>query len=121
MAISQFEHAAVLRDGQIVDVRVLSTRSARGVILATIKYGGTAEGRVVACVAEMSLGYLRAHPKIGEQISVSVRSGPCATPVSRTAIQWPWVFVGFSVLMLALTLASAVNLIRCTIPSCKQK
>jgi hypothetical protein len=117
LAISQFEDAAVLREGQVVDARVKSKRSARGVILATIEYGGMAEGQEVACVADVSLGYLRSSPKIGEQISVSVRPGPCARPVSRTALQWPWVFVASSLLMLAIALASAVSLVRRAIPS----
>jgi hypothetical protein len=107
----------VLREGQVVDARVVSKRSARGVILATVEYTGMAEGREVACVAEVSLGYLRSSPKIGEQINVSVRAGPCARPVSRAALQWPWIFVGFTVLMLAGAIKAALNLLRYAIPS----
>jgi hypothetical protein len=87
LAISQFEDAAVLRVGQVVDARVKSKRSARGVILATVEYAGMGEGHQLVCVEELSLGYLRSSVEIGEQISVSVRPGPCARPFSGTAIQ----------------------------------
>jgi hypothetical protein len=117
LAISQFEDAAVLRVGQVVDARVKSKRSARGVILATVEYAGMGEGNQLVCVEELSLGYRRSSVEIGEQISVSVRPGPCARPVSRTAIQCPWVFVGSSLLMVAIALASVVSLVRRTFPS----
>ncbi|TXN70157.1 hypothetical protein [Methylobacterium sp. WL6] len=120
-AMSQFEDAAVLRDGQVVDARVMSTRTGQGVIRATIEYRGMAEGREVACVAEVSLGKLRSSPTIGEQISLSVRPGPCARPVSRTALQLPWVFVGLALLMLAVAVASAISLVRRAIPSGQQR
>jgi len=112
LAISQFEDVAVLHEGQVVDARVRSKRSARGVILATVEYEAKAEGHHLVCVEDLSLGYLRSSVKIGEQISVSVRRGPCARPVSPTAIQWPWVFVGLSLLMVAIALTSIVSLVR---------
>ncbi|CAO4135437.1 hypothetical protein OFEAOIEE_LOCUS3180 [Methylorubrum extorquens] len=116
-AMSQFEDAAVLRDGQFVDARVMSLHSARGYSVATIEYSGTTDGRKVACIGKVSLGTARTYPGIGEQISVGVRPGPCTRPVSRTTYQWPWVFVGVTLLMLAVTLACAVHLARCIIPS----
>ncbi|MCK2056843.1 hypothetical protein [Methylobacterium sp. 37f] len=111
-ALSQFEHAAVLREGQVVGARVKSRRSFRGVIVATIEYDSMAKGREIARLADVSLGDLNQRPKLGEQIGVRVRPGPCAMPVSRTAIQWSWIFTGFSLLTVAIMLGSAVNLER---------
>lgn len=117
-AMSQFYDAAVLRDGQFVDARVISLHSARGgYSVATIEYSGTTDGRKVACIGKVSLGTARTYPEIGGQISVGVRPGPCTRPVSRTTYQWPWVFVGVTLLMLANTLRCAVHLARCIIPS----
>jgi hypothetical protein len=116
LTLSQFEHAAVLRDGQGIDARVLSARSFRGVIVAVVQYSGMAEGREIECRADVSLGYWSHRPKLGEQIAVSVRPGSCATPVSQTAIQWPWAFDAVSLLIMVIPLVSAVNLVQCVIP-----